>query len=449
MARSSLTPLVFLIVTVAANAGDATGVHWPSFRGPNASGVAEGYPLPTTWNVPTGENVKWKTPISGLGHASPVIWGDRIFVSSAISSAGDPYLRVGLYGESPDHPEDVDHQYKLYCLDKSSGKILWERTALTAHPRVKRHIKATHANCTPTTDGKYVVAFFGSQGLYCYDMRGELVWKKDMGLFDAGPADAPGLQWGFASSPVIHDGRLYVTCAARNVSFVAAYDLKSGSEIWKTDRPLYPGWHSPGIYTGKAGPAQLVTNGFMHIGGYDLVTGKELWKMHGGGDVPVPTPIFAHDLIYITNAHGAKSPVYAIKPTAKGDITLAGKDRTNDHIQWSHPKTGNYMQTPLVYGDYLFTCRDSGIFACYNAKTGKKQYKKRLDSGVGFTASPVAGDGKVYFTSEEGDVHVLKVGDKFERLSTNPMGEITMATPAISEGILYFHTKGHLVAIGN
>lgn len=449
MSRHFLAPLVVVtLIAAAAQATEPASDNWPSFRGPNASGIAEGHALPTKWNAQAGENVKWKTPIPGLGHASPVIWGDRIFVTATVSSTGDPYLRVGLYGESPDHPENVDHDYNLYCLDKNSGKILWQQTAHTGHPKVKRHIKATHANCTPTTDGKHVVAFFGSQGLFCYDMRGKLIWKKDLGRFDAGPADAVGLEWGFASSPVIHGDRLYLTCAARNVSYVTAYDVASGSEIWKTDRPLYPGWHSPGIYTGT-GPAQLVTNGYEHIGGYDLATGKELWKMHGGGDVPVPTPIFAHDLIYITNAHGAKSPVYAIKPTATGDITLADKERSNEHIAWSHPKIGNYMQTPLVYGDYLFTCRDSGIVACYDATTGKKLYKKRLDSGVGFTASPVAGDGKIYFTSEEGDVHVLEIGPKFERLATNPMGEITMATPAISEGVLYFHTRANLVAIAD
>jgi len=430
-----------------ARAGDVPGIDWPGFRGPHASGIAEGFDLPTRWNVKTGENIRWKTPIPGLGHSSPIVWGDRIFVTTAIGSAGEAYLRVGLYGESPDHPENDPHEYKLYCLDKKTGKILWEKTAIKAIPKVKRHIKATHANCTPATDGQHVVAFFGSQGLYCYDMTGKLLWKKDLGRFDSGPANAPGLQWGFASSPVIYDGRVFLVCAARNVSFVAAYDLADGSQIWKTDRPLYPGWHSPGIYTGP-GHAQVVTNGYEHIGGYDLTTGKELWKMHGGGDVPVPTPVFAHGLFYIANAHGGRSPIYAIKETATGDITLPRGQSKSENIAFIINGVRNYMQTPLIYGDFLYGCRNNGVMFCGDALTGETRYKKRLDSGVGFTASPVAGDGKIYFTSEEGDVHVIKIGPEFERLATNTMDEICMATPAISQGMLLFRTKGHVVAIG-
>ncbi len=432
---------------VVACADEVPSVNWPSFRGPFASGVANGYVLPTEWSVETGKNVRWRTPIPGLGHSSPVVWGECIFVTSAISSAGDPYLKVGLYGESPDHPENVDHQYNVYCLNKKTGKIIWERTAYTGVPKIKRHVKASHANCSPATDGKHVVAFFGSQGLYCFDMDGKLLWKKDLGRFDAGPADARGLEWGFASSPVIHDGRLYVVCSARNVSFVAAYDVTDGSEIWKTNRPLYPGWHTPGIYTGP-GPAQIVTNGYKHIGGYDLDTGKELWKMQGGGDVPVPTPIFGQGMFFIANAHGAQSPIYAIKATAKGDITLGPDETANKHIAYVLTDVRNYMQTPLVYGNFLYGCRNNGVMSCTNARTGKHFYKHRLDSGVGFTASPVAGDGKIYFTSEEGDVHVLKVGVEFERLAQNSMNEICMATPAISEGNIFFRTKSHIVAIG-
>ena len=184
------------------------------------------------------------------------------------------------------------------------------------------------------------------------------------------------------------------------------------------------------------------------MGGYALATGKELWKMHGGGDVPVPTPIIAHDLIYTANAHGAKSPVYAVRPTASGDITLTDGQTSSDHIAWTLADVRNYMQTPLVYDDYLYCCRNSGILSCHNAKTGEKVYKQRLASGVGFTASPVAGDGKIYFASEEGDVYVVKAGPKYELLAKNALGEICMATPAISEGNLFFRTRGHVVAIG-
>ncbi|MDO8631129.1 MAG: PQQ-binding-like beta-propeller repeat protein, partial [Phycisphaerales bacterium] len=182
--------------------------NWPSFRGPQASGVADGFPTATKWNVETGENIRWKTPIPGLAHSSPIVWGDKLFVTSAISSDPNPYLKVGLYGESPKHEENVEHDFNLYCLDKKTGKILWEKTAYRGVPKVMRHIKATHANCTPATDGKHIVAFFGSEGLYGYDFEGNLLWKKEFGMLDAGPPDATELQWGFASSPVIHDGKV-------------------------------------------------------------------------------------------------------------------------------------------------------------------------------------------------------------------------------------------------
>lgn len=450
------------ISVVAAHAAGPGGVEWPSFRGKQAGGVADGFPLPTNWNIETGEHIKWKTPIPGLAHSSPIIWGDRIFVTSAVSSDPNPYLRVGLYGESPKHEENVEHDFRVYCIDKKTGKVIWEKSAYHGIPKAMRHIKATQANCTPATDGKYVVAFFGSEGLYCYDLDGKLIWSKDFGFLDSGPAGADDLQWGFASSPIIYDGKVIILCAVRNDSFLAVFDVRDGHEIWRTSRESYPGWGTPTV-TASGGRVQVITNGYKHIGGYDLATGAELWKMHGGGDVPVPTPIVAHDLIYITSAHGADAPVFAIRTTATGDITPNDSETggsedsegankaaaTNDTIAWSNLRIGNYMQTPLVYGDLLYCCRDSGIMACYNARTGEKQYRKRLASGVGFTASPVAGDGKIYFTSEEGDVFVIKTGPEYKLIAQNKIGEICMATPAISEGSLFFRTRSELIAVGD
>jgi outer membrane protein assembly factor BamB len=461
MLKPFIVPVATWTVLAAAAAAPAeparTAVNWPQFRGPAASGVADGFPLPAQWDVEKGENIKWKTMVPGLAHSSPIAWGDRIFVTTAVSSDPNPYLRVGLYGESPKHDEKIEHEFRLLCLDKNTGRVLWDRLAARSIPKVSRHIKATHANCTPATDGKYVVAFFGSEGMACYDMEGKPKWMKQFDTLDAGPADATDLQWGFASSPVIYDGKIIVQCDARNQAYVAVYDLETGKGVWKTDRPLYPCWGTPTVYRGPD-ITQVIVNGYKHIGGYDFATGAELWKMHGGGDVPVPTPVVAEDLIFITNAHGGQAPVYAVKTSARGDITLqsgsadqAGPSteapRSNEHIAWSHPKIGNYMQTPLVYNGLLYLCRDNGIMACHEAQTGKNLYKQRLDEGVGFTASPVAGDGKVYFTSEEGDVHVLKAGATFERLGKNKLGEIHMATPAISEGTLFFRTKSHLIAV--
>ncbi len=437
-------------------AEERSTTNWPQFRGPSARGVAEGYPTATKWNVESGESIKWKTPIPGLAHSSAIVWGDKLFVTTAVSTDPNPYLKVGLYGESPIHEEKVDHDFRLLCLDKNSGKILWDKSAYKGVPKVMRHIKATHANCTPATDGKYVVAFFGSEGLYCYDFDGNQVWKKEFPVLDAGPPDANELQWGFASSPIIEDGKVIVFISVRNDSYLAAFDVRDGKEIWKTPRESDPCWATPTVDESPK-RSQVIVNGYKRIGGYDFKTGKELWWMHGAGDIPVPTPVVANDLIYITNAHGGKSPVYAIKTSAEGDISLGDDETTNSHISWAHLNIGNYMQTPLVYtppcgtGDctksYLYLCRDQGILACIDARTGKKIYRERLSEGVGWTASPVAADGKVYFTSEEGDVMVIKAGPTYELLAKNSLGDITMTTPAISEGVLFFRTRANVIAV--
>ena len=421
----------------------AANTNWPQFRGPNASGVAESSSPPSRWNVEAKQNLRWKTAIPGLGHSSPVIWDDRIYVTSAISGKDNPELKVGLYGNIAPVEDDTKHKFMVYCVDKGSGKILWERAAYTGVPKVKRHTKATHANSTMATDGKHVVAFFGSEGLYCYDPNGKLLWKKDFGLLDSGYFMVPSAQWGFASSPVIHDGKVIIQCDVQKDSFIAALDVKSGDEIWRNPRTDVPTWSTPAI-VGK----QIVVNGFKHIAGYDLKSGMELWRMTGGGDIPVPTPVAGHGLIYITNAHGRLAPIYAIKESAKGDITLGDGAVSNAHIPWAHLREGGYMQTPVLYGDYLYVCRDHGVLSCYNAKTGERVYNERLGTGrTGFTASGVAADGRLYYSSEEGEIFVVKAGPKFEVLAQNPMGEVCMATPAISGDSLYFRTQGHLVAI--
>jgi outer membrane protein assembly factor BamB len=445
------TAALLLIVPASALLAQTTAkkrTDWPSFRGGNASGIAEGFKTPTSWNVDEKKNILWKTSLSGLGHSSPIVWGNRVFVTTAISGKEKPELKVGLYGNIDPVIDDTPHKFKVYCLDKKSGKILWEQTAYEGVPKVKRHTKATHANSTMTTDGKNVIAFFGSEGLYCYDMNGKLRWKKDFGVLDSGYFQSKEAQWGFASSPVIWGNKVLLQCDVQKGSFVAALDVNNGNEIWRTTRRDVPTWSTPTVCEAD-GKTQVVLNGWKHIGGYDLETGKETWWMEGGGDIPVPTPVVADGLIYITNAHGRMSPIYAIKASAKGGIDLESGASSNDHIAWSMAREGAYMQTPLVYGDYLYVCRDNGVVSCYEAKTGKRLYQERLGTGrTGFTASSVAADGKLYFTSEEGEIYVVKAGPTFEVLSQNPMGEVCMATPAISEGVLFFRTQGHLVAVG-
>lgn len=431
----------------AAREPETKDIHWPSFRGENARGVADGFATPTSWDVTKKQSVRWKTPIPGLGHGSPIVWGDRVYVCTAISGKKDPYLRVGLYGDVNPVSDDTKHQWRIYCLDKRTGKIVWQSTAFVGVPKIMRHTKATHANSTLATDGKNVIAMFGSEGLYCYNAAGKLRWKKDLGTLDAGWYVMPAAQWGFGSSPVIHGDRVILQCDVQKGSFIAAFRLSDGSQIWRTPRNDVPSWGSPTIYK-EGGRTLAVVNGYKHIGAYELATGQEVWKLKGGGDIPVPTPIVAHGLIYITNAHGMMAPIYAIKTTAAGDVSLEGDATSNSGVAWSYRRDGGYMQTPLVYGDHLYVCRDHGVLSCYEAKTGKRLYNERLTTSfTGFTASGVAADGKLYYTSEEGDVYVVQAGPEFKVLSKNPLGEICMATPAISEGALFFRTRDHLVAV--
>jgi outer membrane protein assembly factor BamB len=421
--------------------------NWPSFRGPGASGVADGLPLPADWDGPTSRNVRWKTPIPGLGHSSPIIWGNRLFVSTAISGVEKPELKVGLYGDIGSVQDNTSHRWVVYCLDTQTGKIVWEKTVYAGVPKVKRHPKATHANSTLATDGRHLIAFFGSEGIYCFDMDGTQQWKRDLGVLDSAFYVAPEAQWEFASSPIIYQDSVLIQCDVLNGSFVAALNIKDGTDLWRTPRADVPTWGTPTVHADGAA-AQMIVNGYKHTGGYDVRTGKELWRLKGGGDIPVPTPVVAHGLVFITNAHGPMAPIYAIRLNATGDISLAANESSNQFVAWSYPRDGAYMSTPLVYGDYLYNTRINGVLNCYEAKTGTRAYQQRLGGGTsGFSASPVAGDGKVYIPSEDGDIYVVKAGATFELVSRNTMGEICMASPAISGGVLYFRTQSHVVAV--
>ncbi|MEO8678103.1 MAG: PQQ-binding-like beta-propeller repeat protein [Vicinamibacterales bacterium] len=449
IARVTAILIVALVgVASAQSPRPRAGIDWPGFRGIDARGVDETAALPVQWNVPESRLVKWRVPVAGLGHSSPVVWGDMVCTTTAISGTPDPQLKVGLYGDITSVVDTTAHKWLVMCFDKQTGALRWERTATTGVPTVKRHPKSTHASSTLATDGNHIVAFFGSEGLYAYDMKGELIWKKDFGLLDSGFYMVPDAQWGFASSPVIHGGRVVVQADVQKGSFVAAFDVRTGRELWRTARADVPTFGTPAVVS-MGGRDQVIVNGWKHIGGYDLETGKEVWRMTGGGDIPVPTPIAAHGLVFITNAHGQAAPIFAVKETATGDITLKAGETSNAHIAWSYMRDGGYMQTPLVYGDLLYVCRDNGVLSVFDAKTGVRHYQGRLGDGrTGFSASAVAAGGKVYFTSEDGEVLVVKAGTTFELLATNPLGEVAMATPAISEGMLLFRTRNHLIAIG-
>ncbi len=441
MPKTICIAAAFAALTLASHAAD-----WPQFRGLRASGVDDTRPLPTTWNMETGQNVRWQTPLPGLGHASPVIAGDRIFVATAIGPS-DNELKVGLYGDIEPVKENGAYQWRLLAVERTSGKIIWDVLGHEARPRVQRHPKSTHCNSTPATDGRRIVTLFGSEGLFCFDTDGKLAWKVDLGPMDSGYYVVPSAQWGFASSPIIHDGKVIVLCDVQTNSFLAAFDLATGKALWRTPRTDVPTWGCPTVVEG-GNPSQIVVNGWRHSGGYALTNGKELWQLDGGGDIPVPTPIFANGLIYLTSAHGQLRPMRAIRPDATGSITPPDPAGTNTAIAWVHPRQGNYMQTPIAVSNLVYGCSDAGVITCFDARTGSIFYSERLGPAQGYTASPVSDGRHLYFAGETGKVLVLPVANQFSIAATNELGDICMATPAISDGALFFRTKTKLVAIG-
>ncbi|HEX6622213.1 MAG TPA: PQQ-binding-like beta-propeller repeat protein [Pyrinomonadaceae bacterium] len=443
MKRLALSFACLCLVSAAARAQ-----NWPQFRGAGATGVAEGKPAPVKWDGEKSVGVRWKTPIPGLAHSSPVVWGNTVFVTTAVSSAAKDETRFGLYGDVEPVKDDPAHTWKLYAVDKATGKILWERTAHTGLPKVKRHPKSTHADSTPATDGRTVVALFGSNGLFAYDVKGKLLWKQDLGVLDAGWFYDPDYQWEHGSSPVIYKNLVIVQADIQKDSFIAAYDLKTGKQVWKTMREgELSGWSTPTVYEGKARPL-LITSGAKAVRGYDPLTGKELWRLGPMSEITTPTPFVAHDLIYVTSGYAPIQPIYAIRPEAKGDISLKDGKEANEFIAWSKQRGGPYMPTPVVYGEHLYTVSNQGVVTAYDAKTGTRVYQERIaGKGGAFTASPVASDGKVYLSSEDGEIFVFKTGAKHELLSTNPMGEVLMSTPAISDGMLIVRGVKHLFGI--
>lgn len=420
---------------------------WPQFRGSRASGVDDRAPIPTTWNLETGQGVKWQTPIPGLAHASPVTWGDRVYIATAVKP-GNAELKVGLYGDIESVDEKEPHQWRLLSLDLGTGRVVWNVLAYEGIPRIPRHPKSSHCNSTPATDGRHIVALFGTEGLCCFDRDGRALWKKELGPLDSGYFAVPSAQWGFASSPVIHNGRVIVLADVQTNSFLAAFDLADGHEVWRTDRTDVPTWGTPAVVD-AAGHPQIAVNGWHVTAGYELATGRELWRLDGGGDIPVPTPIFAHGLMYFTSAHGKLRPMRAIRPDARGNITPPDPGATNAAIVWAHPRQGNYMQTPIVVGDLLWGCTDWGIVTCFDARTGAIRYSERIGSGnQGFTASPVSDGRHLFFTSEVGQVFVVPATDRFSLIATNKLGETCMASPALAQGTALFRTRTQVVAIG-
>jgi outer membrane protein assembly factor BamB len=424
--------------------------HWPQFRGSGAAGVGDGANLPDSWDAASGEGIRWKTRIPGLAHASPVVWGDRVFLATAVSSNPDASFKPGLYGEGTASEDVTVHRWQLVALDKHDGEVLWTRTAYEGVPLEKRHIKATYANASPVTDGRHVVAFFGSQGLFAYGVEGALKWKRDLGRLDVGAYDAPDYEWGPASSPIIHEGLVIVQCDQQQGSFLMALRLSDGETVWKAERDELPSWSTPTIYPGhEGGRVELVTNAPNFIRGYDPRTGEERWRLGRSSKITAPTPIYDEDLIVVVSGRRPNAPIFVLRSGAEGDITLPEDAESGGHVLWTRERAGSYMPTPLIYDGHLYVLKNQGILACYDLRSGEKRYEQRLPKvGSGFSASPVAADGRLYLPSEDGDILVVKAGPELELIGRNSIGQPLMATPAISGDTLYVRGEHDLFAIG-
>ncbi len=421
---------------------------WPQFRGERARGNGDGQGAPLEWSVKDGRNVRFKTALPGLSLSSPIVWGDLVFVSTAVGAKGDTTIKTGLYGDGDSGDDASEHSFRLYAIDRRTGAIAWEREVFRGSPGVRRHLKSSLANATPATDGKVVVVLFGPVGvLAAYDFEGRERWRQNVGILDCNDPQSGTAEWGHASSPVLWGDFALVQGDRRRDSFLAAYRLSDGQPAWRVARDESSTWATPNVVPGKDGD-ELVTNG-RTIRGYDPRDGKLLWTLGPNSEIVVATPVVEEGTVYVTGGYPPVRPVYAVRAGNRGDLTLPEGARRSAAVAWSHERGGTYIPTPLLYRGHLYTLNNNGIFTCYRTDTGAQAYQTRLGGGgVSFASSPVAADGRIYVASETGEVFVLRAGPEQELLATNAMDEVTMATPAISDGLLIVRTAGHVVGLG-
>jgi outer membrane protein assembly factor BamB len=432
-----------ILLTSVGLLGLQAGENWPQFRGPESSGVADDPKLPDSWS--SSKNVVWKTEIPGSGWSSPVVWGDRIFLTSVVSTVAPEEPKKGLYfgGNRETIPTD-EHRWMVYAIDWKTGKIAWEREVQHGVPASSHHLKNTYASETPVTDGERVYAYFGNLGLFVFDMDGKPVWSHRWGPFRT------RYGWGTAASPVLYKDRIYVVNDNDDQSFLAALDTRTGKQIWRVERDEASNWSTPYIWETEHGP-EIVTSGTRKVRAYDL-DGHLLWELGGMSSIVIPTPFAQHGLLFLASGYVGDDlrPVFAVRQGARGDISLKKDETSNQSIAWYQRQAGPYNPSPLVYGDYYYTLFDRGIMTCHEARTGREVYgKQRIDpEASAFTASPWASNGKIFALSEDGDTFVMQAGAEFKVLGKNSLDELCMATPAVVRGNLIIRTATKLYRMG-
>ena len=451
MTRATLTICLALVCHLAVSANDD---QWPKFRGRNSGAVADDPSLPDTWS--DTENVVWRTAIPGLGWSSPVIWGDHVFLTSAVSAGKEEQPVVGLYDEHDHISANGVHRWVVYDVDFKTGEIRWERELHSELPRLRRHIKNSYASETPVTDGEHLYVYFGSIGLVAaLDMEGEVVWRKEIGAFNT------RVELGPAASPLLHKDRLFIVNDNTTASFMVAFATDTGEELWRVERhEIGQNWSTPVVWENRV-RAEIVTTGTQGVRSYDL-DGNLLWELYGMSRLTAPSPFVSNGLVYISSGYpgGSLRPVYAIHPGAEGDISIwadessswstrfPGDRASSEYIAWAYPLLGTYSTSALVYRGIYYTLLDRGLLLAHDAQTGREVYgRQRLRVGSGFTASPWGYNGQVFVLSEAGDTFVIKAGSEFEILHTNVLSEMALATPAVSRGSLFIRTQSALYRI--
>jgi outer membrane protein assembly factor BamB len=448
MRRESTLPFSALALSLIALASfepfsttAAPGSNWSQWRGGEGTGISTETNVPTEWSV--DKNIKWKTPIAGRGHSQPIVWGAKVFLTTDIEGEIVPGAKAVEHkenGQPITHPDSVGanrkHTFKVICVDRNTGKILWEQTAYTGTVYDDRHRKGSYAAPTPATDGNRIYAWFGGEGdgLYCYDFNGKLEWKSAVGKI-ANYGMGPG------SSPVTHENLVILQCdedEGKN-SFIIAIDKKTGKEVWKTPRKVQASWSTP-LVVRSGQRVELITSGNEWIISYDPKTGKELWTARGHGSNAIGTPLAGHGMVFVYAGYPVKK-TFAIKLGGSGDVT-------NSNVAWQYDKGTAYVPSSILYNDYLYLMSDRGILTCLDARTGKVIYEGgRIPVPATFTASPVAFDGKLLLTSEDGDTYIIKAGPKHEVIATNSVGEPVFASPAISDGMIFIRAASNLYCI--
>jgi outer membrane protein assembly factor BamB len=402
---------------------------------------------PTTWSDTS--NIKWKTEIPGRGHSTPAIWGDRIFLTTAIAvgkpletNAGTdtaPGAPGGQRGRGGNNPPQLEHRFEVLCLDRKSGKILWQRTAKVATPHEGYHrAYGSFASNSPVTDGKYVYASFGSRGIYAYDFNGKLIWEKDPNV-----QMKMRLAFGEGVAPLLVGDRLFLVFdhEAEQGSFIVALDKRDGKELWRAARDERSSWSTP-LAIEHNGRTEIVVSATNRVRSYDPATGKVLWESAGLGANAIPVPVHQNGIVYVMS--GYRDPkLMAIKLGRQGDLT------GSDAIVWSHTKGLSYTASPVLYDNRLYVVTDNGLVTAFNATTGEPYYTQTLlPKSYNQKSSPVVANGKLYLATEDGDIVVLKMGEKFEVIATNHLtDQIFIATPVIAAGDLYLRGQNTLFCI--